>query len=547
MNKKNLLVYLRRISQIFFLALFFYLLFQTEYRGEFSKDISTPIRITAPVKFFFEIDPLAAITTVIATHSLYKGLIWAVIIISGAILLGRFFCGWICPMGTLHQVFSTVSPAKKGAERAESNKGHPNQAIKYYILILFLFAAIFTSLQAGLLDPITFLYRSITVSILPGLNLLTLLITDTLYSFNNPYIKTAADTIYSSMHKHILSFKQPYFHFAWIIGILFITAILLNRKETRFWCRYICPMGALLGIFSRFSIFGMEKAHEKCTDCNKCLMDCQGADSPQGRTDWKSHECIMCFNCERACPEGAINFKFFPDRKSVSITPDLKRRWIALSGAAGLFIPFFGRSSAGFTANYNPKLIRPPGALEEKEFLARCIRCAECMKVCPTNALHPTLLEAGIEGIWTPILIPRIGYCEHTCILCSTVCPTGAIRSITEEDKIGSKNKKAIKIGTAFYDQGRCLPWAMATPCIVCEEHCPTSPKAIWLEDAEVPASDKKTVKVKRPYINPQLCIGCGICEKVCPVQDKPAVYVTSIGETRSRTNQILLQNTQYK
>jgi len=169
------------------------------------------------------------------------------------------------------------------------------------------------------------------------------------------------------------------------------------------------------------------------------------------------------------------------------------------------------------------------------------------MKVCPTNALHPTLLEAGIEGIWSPILIPRIGYCEHTCILCSTVCPTGAIRSITEEEKVGSEKVKPIKIGTAFYDRGRCLPWAMAIPCIVCEEHCPTTPKAIWLEETDVPAPNGKIVRVKRPYINPEVCIGCGICEKVCPVQDKPAVYVTSIGESRSMENQVLLDSSRYK
>ncbi len=98
-----------------------------------------------------------------------------------------------------------------------------------------------------------------------------------------------------------------------------------------------------------------------------------------------------------------------------------------------------------------------------------------------------------------------------------------------------------MKIGTAFYDRGRCLPWAMDIPCIVCEEFCPTSPKAIWVKEEEVTRSDGTTIVVQRPRVDVDRCIGCGVCEHVCPVQNKPAVYVTNIGETRSRTNQIRL------
>ena len=143
------------------------------------------------------------------------------------------------------------------------------------------------------------------------------------------------------------------------------------------------------------------------------------------------------------------------------------------------------------------------------------------MKVCPNNALHPALTEAGLEGLWTPIVVPRIGYCESSCVLCSEVCPTGAIWEITAKEKgweaRGSNDAKAVRLGTAFYDRGRCLPWAMATPCIVCEEWCPTSPKAIYLQPAEVADAEGHLQQVKQPFIDPQRCVGCGACEICLP------------------------------
>jgi ferredoxin len=305
--------------------------------------------------------------------------------------------------------------------------------------------------------------------------------------------------------------------------------------EKRFWCRHLCPLGALLGLLSRFSIL-KRTVSEGCTECGACASVCQGKASPDKKEEWRDAECLYCWNCDDVCPQNAVSFGFSGRKASASM--DLGRRRVLTSLVSGVVaVPFLRANPLSKAEVPNQKLIRPPGALEEKEFLKRCVKCGECMKVCITNGLQPTFLEAGLEGIWSPLLIPKIGYCEYRCTLCGQVCPTGAIK------KLGLKEKAKIKIGLAMIDKSRCLPYAHATPCIVCEEVCPTPKKAVWFDRVSVKDRKGKEKTIQQPRVDLELCIGCGICEAKCPVIDKPAIYVTSIGESRSRENQLLLMH----
>ena len=547
----------RRFSQTAFLLLFLFLLTQTTFRGSFSAENEQIVRLPFTVEAFLLTNPFVAALTALATHTLYAGLAWSLSVVLLTLLVGRGFCGWICPFGTIHHVMSYLWPnrALKGKTRVESNKTKSWQSAKYYLMIALLAAAAFGSAIGGLFDPICIAVRAIGLGVLPALQYVGISGLQSLATIDNRTVQQSSDVALDVLGSTLWTAEQSYFHQTWLILLLFLGIVALNRVVPRFWCRALCPLGAFLGVLSRFSILGMEKDHSKCTDCNLCLVNCQGADSPQGGVKHRKDECHLCFNCEVSCPEDVIKFRWFPGLRSIVERPDLTRRSALASAASGAILVPAARIANWPDKAYDPKVIRPPGAVAEREFLERCIRCAECMKVCPNNALHPAFFEAGPEGAWTPILIPRIGYCEHSCVLCGQVCPTGAIAKIEEPQKLGI-GQKAISIGTAMFDRGRCLPWAMATPCTVCEEFCPTSPKAIWLEEVQVPAragvsqagraDNMKLVTVKRPHMDPSLCIGCGACEKVCPVVDQPAVYVTSAGESRSKTNLILLEDTAY-
>ncbi len=383
------------------------------------------------------------------------------------------------------------------------------------------------------MDPLSFFIRSSSVTVYPMFNYGVRSLFDTIYSSNPLKVTYLSEPVYDFLKRTILSFEQSFYNQGVLIGLLFFAVLSLNFIEKRFWCKYLCPLGAFLGILSRFSLL-RRTVSEGCTSCGVCATVCQGNAQPDTKDHWRDSECLVCQNCDDICPQNAVSFGF--GKRAAVATMDLSRRRVIASALGGIAaVPLVRVTPLAKTNFQNPRLLRPPGALEEHEFLKRCVKCGECMKVCTTNGLQPTLFEAGIEGIWSPMLIPRIGYCESRCTLCGQVCPTGAIKQLT----LAEKSK--VKIGTAMIDKGRCLPWAHARPCIMCEEVCPTPKKAVWFEEVKVRDRQGRISVVKQPHVDLELCIGCGICESKCPVLGRPAIAVTSVGESRSRENQLLL------
>lgn len=467
-----------------------------------------------PVSLFLEVDPLVGLSTTFATGRVYQGLLAALVILLPTLFLGRFFCNWICPMGTLMQFTGWLFDRRSDAQRMAANSYRPAQYLKYLGLAFLLVAALFGSAQNGWLDPIPTLHRSFTTAVVPVVN-------------------KATGLGYARPHEH---------QYAWLIGGFLLTLMALATIWPRFFCRVLCPLGALLGWFAKFAVWRIYRDPDVCIDCDNCLVSCQGACDP-ART-LRQAECFVCFNCLDECPTGALSYRPVPPPQNVVPGPDVERRKVLAAAGAGALFVALARVSGDLTRNFSPKVVRPPGAVAEPEFLARCIKCDQCIRVCPTNVLQPALFEAGVEGLFTPVMNFRMGYCELNCTLCGQVCPTGAIQRISIAQKQGGGEFAAagpIRSGTAFYNRGRCLPWAMDTPCVVCEEVCPVSPKAIFTRTVEIEDRWGRPVTLKQPHVDPNLCIGCGICEHECPVVDEPAVYVTAVGETRSKERSLLL------
>jgi MauM/NapG family ferredoxin protein len=228
-------------------------------------------------------------------------------------------------------------------------------------------------------------------------------------------------------------------------------------------------------------------------------------------------ECIVCLSCRAACRSEAVAFQGGWDRGGWE-GQDPTRRQVLASLAAGVLGTWLLRLWP-VGRGQSARLIRPPGAREE-DLLRRCARCGACVNACPSAGLQPLALAAGWEGLGTPALVPRVGWCSYDCCLCGQVCPTGAIPPLTLEEK------RQVVMGLARIDKDRCIPWSQLRVCSVCYDTCPLLQKAIVLEEGEAVDELGQPLAIERPRVLEERCIGCGICEYNCPVAGEGAIRV---------------------
>jgi len=501
----------RRISQIIFLLLFIYLFLQATY----------PYESFIPADIFLRSSPLIALTTIIAERNFITTLIPAFILLLLTIPLGRFFCGWICPLGTLIDASDRLLKAPRPKVKTRTTLRF--RSWKFFILGLVFVAGIFSIQLIWFFDPIALLTRTFTTTFFPMVALMIESILGVIIGIE--WLEEMAYTVYDWLHASVLPLEPHYFQNGLIFFLIFLAILLAGKIMPRFWCRNLCPLGALLGIFSKYRIMHRVVA-DSCTRCGICQRDCKMNAIEDDFTENSTIECIECLNCVAVCPVNCIRYQVRLSRTSSTI--DLSRRQVLGSALAGVVT--VGVIKTGYLSrDQKGAAIRPPGALPEPAFLDRCVRCHECTRICSTTGsyLQPALFESGLEGLWTPIGKPRTGFCEFNCNLCGQVCPTGAIQNLDLEQK------KQMKMGTASFDKNRCIPWYRLENCLVCEEHCPIPDKAIQFDEREVIRPDGQTALVKFPYVKEERCVGCGMCVVKCPLPGKAGIFVSNVGEIR--------------
>jgi MauM/NapG family ferredoxin protein len=495
------LVLLRRTVQCCFLALVIYILWSMTY----------PLKSAISSQALFIMDPLIMGLTSLSERLFLPGLVFSGAMLLLTLLLGRFFCGWVCPMGAVIDMAGALT-RRRGALSLQDKRGL--RWPKFMVLALVCILALIGIQAAWVFDPIVMFARVISFNVIPTVTLAV----DRAFQWCIQHFGLYGGfyDLYRTLKEGFLGVNVHFFANALDTWMFFLVILLSTALILRLWCRMLCPLGACYALAAIPSL--LQRHVSRCTSCGHCARQCRMGAIEQGMS-YRKEECILCMDCVYHCPERSTRFVFRPmDVKPLDKANNkglTRAQFLCFMGAAFTALGVKDKALAGSSVPAVHPVIRPPGALPEDRFVNTCVRCGNCMKVCITGVLQPVMFEAGPKGVWTPRMVPQVGYCEYNCKLCGEVCPTGAIKAMPLEVK------KAWKVGLARIDQGICISWKGQKECMVCEEHCPIPDKAIKMREEVFEGK-----KMLRPYVAKDRCNGCGICQNKCPVGPSQAIWV---------------------
>ncbi|MBN2214670.1 MAG: 4Fe-4S binding protein [Bacteroidales bacterium] len=426
------------------------------------------------------------------------------------LLFGRIYCSTICPLGILQDFFSFLSRKLRIRKRYRLKKSY--SLIRYVFLALpFIFLVFGGIFLVYLLDPYSNFGRIFSGLARPAL-----------VGINN-----VAAGIFEKMHIYFLyPVNYKGFHWATIwfpAGILGLV-IWMSFFHGRLYCNTICPVGTLLGLLSRLSLYRIKMDKSTCTRCGKCAVVCKAGCIDFRNMTLDFDRCVGCFNCLDTCDTDSIKYQHAfksAGNNKMDDSANSKRAFITGTmiytlGLLGLSKSLKANIRAAGTGNTNliPEEknhpVSPPGSISLKHFNDYCTACHLCISVCPTGVLQPSFLEYGFTGMMQPRMDYHTNYCNYDCTRCGEACPTGAILPLE------TGVKKLTQMGRVKFVIENCVVYTDNTACGSCSEHCPT--QAVRM----VPYKNGLTI----PETHVETCIGCGACEYACPVRPYRAIYV---------------------